>query len=315
MLTIDIGSRNIKIVYADPTPKNVSVKSQILLETPENAVSNGLVTDFDSVVEAIRETLEEYEVKEKRASVVITSPEIIIREIKLPKTDPKNIDMIVYNEVESFLGEDNYKVEYFLQTQEDGVIRAYTFGIPTRVSESYRKMLLQIGLVPVALDVGPNTIRKLVSWGNLIKQSGEQRMDVIADIGYNFINFNIFEKKTLVYSRCVRIDADEAVKMHVDSLQERTKRELEQDANFATYLGAVGDEIQRILQFLISSDFRVKETKLFICGGAANFAGMPDLLHDYLNAGVHLMESRRSPTFRDESLKEFINALGAQVRL
>ncbi len=315
MLTIDIGSRNIKIIYADPSPKNVALKSQILLETPENAVSNGLVVDFDSVVEAIRDTLEEYEVKEKRASVVITSPEIVIREIKLPKTDPKNIDMIVYNEVESFLGDDNYKVEYFLQTQEDGVNRAYTFGLPTRVSESYRKMLLQIGLVPVALDVGPNVIRKLVSWGNLIKQSGEQRMDVIADIGYNFISFNIFEKKILVYSRCVKIEVDEAVKKHVDTLQDKMKRELEQDADFTAYLGAVGDEIQRILQFLISSDFRVKETKLFICGGAANFAGMTELLHDYLNADVHLIESRRSPTFRDESLKEFINALGAQVRL
>ena len=315
MLTIDIGSKNIKIIYAEPSPKNVSVKSQILLETPENAVVNGLVADFDSIVEAIRDTLEEYEVREKRASIVINSPEIIIREIKLPKTNPKNLDMIVYNEVESFLRDDNYKVEYFLQYQEDGIVRAYTFGIPTRISESYKKMLLQIGLTPVALDVGANAIRKLVSWGNMIKQPGDQRMDVIADIGYNFINFNIFEKKLLVYSRCVRIDADDSIKKHVDTLRDKTKRELELDVDFTTYLSAVGDEIQRVLQFLISSDFRVKETKLYICGGTANFDGIRELLHDYLSTDVHLVESRRSPAFRDESLKEFINALGAQIRL
>jgi Tfp pilus assembly PilM family ATPase len=217
--------------------------------------------------------------------------------------------------MDTFLKDDNYSVQYFLQYQEDGVIKAYTFAVPTRVVEAYKKMLLAAGLVPVALDIGANSIRKLVSWGNLLKQKDEQRMDVIADIGYNFINFNIFERKTLVYSRCVRLDMDEGIKRHVDTLRRCSRTELELDVDFTAYLSMVGDEIQKVMQFLISSDFREREAKLFLCGGAANFSGVADLLREYLNKDVNLIESRRSPNFKSESLKEFICALGAQVRL
>jgi type IV pilus assembly protein PilM len=279
LLTIDIGSRNIKIINGGVAPKNISVRNQILLDTPENAVANGFVVDFERIVDVIHGALEENNIREKKASCVITSPDVIIREIKLPKTNSKNLDMIVSNEMESFLADDNYSVQYFLQNQEDGVIKAYTFAAPTRVVEAYKKMLLTAGLIPVALDIGANSIRKLVSWGNLLKQQKEeQRMDIVADIGYSFINFNIFERKTLVYSRCVRLEIDEEIKKHVDTLRESSRTELELDVDFTSYLSKVGDEIQKVMQFLISSDFREREAKLFLCGGAANFSGVADLL-------------------------------------
>lgn len=314
MLTIDVGSRNIKIINGGVGTKSISVKSQILLSTPVNTVMNGFVVDFERIVDVIHRALEENNIKEKKAACVITSPDIIIREIKLPKTNSKNLDIIVSNEMETFLKDDHYSVEYFLQYQEDGVIKAYTFAVPARVVEAYKKMLLTAGLIPVALDIGANSMRKLVSWGNLLKQKDE-RMDVIADIGYNFINFNIFEKKTLVYSRCVRLDIDEEMKKHVDTLRQCSKTELELDVDFTAYLSMVGDEIQKVMQFLLSSDFRERQAKLFLCGGTANFSGVADLLHEYLNMDVNLIESRRSPNFKTESLKEFICALGAQVRL
>jgi type IV pilus assembly protein PilM len=316
LLTIDVGSRNIKIINGGVAPKNISVRNQILLDTPENAVANGFVVDFERIVDVIHGALEENNIREKKASCVITSPDVIIREIKLPKTNSKNLDIIVSNEMESFLADDNYSVQYFLQNQEDGVIKAYTFAAPTRVVEAYKKMLLTAGLIPVALDIGANSIRKLVSWGNLLKQQKEeQRMDIVADIGYSFINFNIFERKTLVYSRCVRLEIDEEIKKHVDTLRESSRTELELDVDFTSYLSKVGDEIQKVMQFLISSDFREREAKLFLCGGAANFSGVADLLREYLNKDAYLIESRRSPNFKSESLKEFICALGAQIRL
>jgi type IV pilus assembly protein PilM len=291
------------------------VKKQILLDTPENAVTNGLLGDHEAVAKAIREALEKNRVRDKKASVVITSSDIVIREIKLPKTSKKNIDMIVSNEMETFMGDDDYSVEYFMQNQEDGALRSYAFALPSSVVETYKKMLLSAGLVPVALDIATNSMRKLVAWGNLLAAEKEPRLDVLVDIGYHFINFNIFERKNLLYSRCVKIGVDEEAKNHVDTLRGLSRPKLEKDVAFTGYLSEVGDEIQKIIQFLISSDFRMDDLKVFLCGGAANFDGITGMLGEYMNMDVFLIESRRSPNFKDESLKEFLNALGAQIRL
>jgi Tfp pilus assembly PilM family ATPase len=206
-------------------------------------------------------------------------------------------------------------VEYFMQDQEDGALRSYAVALPSQVADVYKKMLASAGLIPVALDIATNSVRKLVAWGNLLIAEGNQRLDILVDIGYHFINFNIFKKKNLLYSRCVKIDVNDDVKKHVDTLRGVSRSDLERNVDYTAYLAVVGDEIQKIIQFLISSDFRVNNLKVFLCGGAANFDGITGMLGEYMNMEIFLIESRRSPIFKDESLKEFLNALGAQIRL
>jgi len=291
------------------------MKQQILLDTPENAVVNGLVVNPEAVAAVLKTALEQNKIRDKKAAAVITSSDIVIREIKLPKTNKKNADLIVANEMESFLGEEDYAVEYFMQDQEDGAVRSYAFALPVPVVDVYRKMLTGAGLIPVALDIATNSVRKLVAWGNLLVAEEDKRLDILADMGYHFLNFNIFEKKNLLYSRCVKIGADDENKKYVDTLRSLPKAELERDVDFTSYLTSIGDEIQKVIQFLISSDFRMDDLKIFLCGGGANYDGVTELLGEYMNMDIYRIESRRSPNFKDESLKEFLNALGAQIRL
>lgn len=291
------------------------MKKQVLLDTPEGSVINGLVVQPDEVAALMKKALEENGIHDKKAVAVITSSDILIREIKLPKTNKKNIDMIVANEMESFLGGDDYAVDYFMQNQEDGALRSYAFALPSRVVDTYKNMLLAAGLIPVALDIATNSVRKLVAWGNLLIAEEDKRLDILVDIGHHFINFNIFEKKNLLYSRCVKIDIGDEAKKHVDTLRGAEKEKLESDVDFTSYLSVVGDEIQKIIQFLISSDFKMDDLKVFLCGGGANYDGINEMLGEYMNMAIFKIESRRSPNFKDESLKEFLNALGAQIRL
>jgi type IV pilus assembly protein PilM len=315
LLTIDVGSRNIKIVQGSVSTKNIWMKKQVLLDTPEDTVTNGLLVKPDEVAVLIKNALEENKIRDKKAVAVITSSDILIREIKLPKTNKKNIDMIVANEMESFLGGDEYEVDYFMQNQEEGALRSYAFALPSRVVETYKNMLLAAGLVPVALDIATNSVRKLVTWGNLLIAEEDKRLDILVDIGYHFINFNMFEKKNLLYSRCVKLTLSDAVKRYVDTLRDANKEKLQADTDFMVYVGAIGDEIQKIIQFLISSDYRMEDLKVFLCGGGANYDGITEMLGEYMNMDIFRIESRRSPNFKDESLKEFLNALGAQIRL
>ncbi len=306
LLSIDIGSRYIKLLYASISGKQVVVSNNILLQTPPGAVANGIVYDFDIISDVIGQEVSKQKWKGSKTAVVMTSPDIIVREIKLPKTSSKNIKNIVSNEMNSFLGGEKYAIEFFLQNQDKAVIKAHAFAMPMQLIEDYKKMLAKAQLFPAVLDISANCIRK-INMGLKYEQDSEVIV-VNVDIGYNLINFNLFYKNYLLYTRCIKIEIDNEFKPadieSVDEINDKNK-----------YLTHIGDEIQKILQFLASSEYRDKNTVISVCGGGANITDIDVWLSEYLNSEVVLTDNVKHNGIKGGNMKEFINALGAQIRL
>lgn len=306
MLSIDIGSKCIKLLYASISGKQVVVSNNILLQTPPEAVVSGIVCDFDVIADIIGQEVSKQKWKGSKTSIVITSPDIIVREIKLPKTSSKNIKSIVSNEMKSFLGDEKYAIEFFLQNQDKAAIKAHAFAMPLQLIEDYKKMIAKAQLFPAALDISANCVRK-INMGLKYEQDSEVIV-INVDLGYNLINFNLFYKNYLLYTRCIKIEINN------ESKPVSIECENEINAN-NTYLTYIGDEIQKILQFLASSEYRDKSTIISICGGGANIANIDAWLGDYLNSEVVLADNIKRSGIKGGNLKEFINALGAQIRL
>ncbi|NMC56381.1 MAG: pilus assembly protein PilM [Eubacteriaceae bacterium] len=305
MLSIDIGSKYIKLLYANISGKQIVVSDNILLQTPPDAVVNGLVSDFDIISEIIGQEVSKQKWKGAKTSVVITSPDIIVREIKLPKTNSKNIKTIVSNEMSSFFSGEKYAIEYFLQNQDKAVLKAHAFAMPLSLIEDYKKMLAKAQLFPSVLDISSNCIRK-INMGLKYEQDSEDII-VNVDLGYNLINFNLFYKNYLLYTRCIKMEIANETKLSAE-----IGSELKAENTYLTY---IGDEIQKILQFLASSEYRDKNTVISVCGGGANADGIDSWLKQYLNSEVVIADNMKHNGIKGGNMKEFINALGAQIRL
>lgn len=312
MLSIDIGSKKIKLVYANISSKQIIVSNFYMLETPSNSIQEGIVTDFDVIAEIIGQEVTKNRWRGSKTSVVITSPDIVVREIKLPKTSAKNIRNIVTNEMSSYLGNEEYAVEFFLQNQDKNTLKAHAFAMPSQVIENYKKMISKAYLSPVALDIGANCIRKL-NMGMKLAHDNDT-INVCVDIGYNFINFNIFSKTYLLYTRCIKIELDNSYKI-IESKPELQTEASEAENNNNVYLTYIGDEIQKILQFLASSEYKDKKIHVCLCGGGANYFEIDKWLAEYLNIDVIIMDDQEHPGIKGANLKEFANALGSQIRL
>jgi len=313
LLTIDIGSKYIKFVFATISSRQVIVSNYYTLPTPPDYTQDGIIADFDGTAEIIGQEVEKNKWRGSKTSIVLTSPDIVVREIKLPKTSVKNIRNIVTNEMSAYLGNEEYAVEFFLQNQDKNTLKAHAFAMPSQIIESYKRMLSQAYLSPVALDIGANCIRKL-NMGMKAAHDNEA-ITVCVDIGYNFINFNIFSKTYLLYTRCIKIELDSAYKLSIKKADEQEEASENNTNTDNVYLSYIGDEIQKILQFLASSEYKDKKITVSLCGGGANYHGIDKWLTEYLSIDVMMMDNQEHPGIKGANLKEFANALGAQIRL
>lgn len=301
MLSIDIGSRFLKIVQGNGD-KSLRTKKEILTEMPEGCVLYGIVTDFERVAKIIRTALAEEKITEKKAVVTLSSPDIIVKELALPKLKQKETERILANELDEYLSEERYAIDYFTyQNGED--TKALVFGVDKHVVDQYKGMLANAGLTPVALDIHANAVRKLVGAADVIPHS-ETEVCIITDIGADLFNFHFFVGGELTYTRCMNIDLDIYAKANIAGMRGKKAAELQDDVNYNTYVSLIGDAVQQMLQFKAAGEYKSLGVRIYLTGGGARFDGIAAALGEYLNREIDVLNT-----------KILINALGAQIRV
>ncbi|BDF57933.1 pilus assembly protein PilM [Christensenellaceae bacterium] len=301
MLSIDIGSKFLKIIQGNGD-RSIKTKKEVLSEMPENCVHNGVVTDFEQVAKTIQNVLAEERITDKKAVVTMSSPDIVVRELTLPKTTPKNTRQMVESELEDFLAGERYAIDYLTRADAEHT-RVLVFGIDQKLADGYKAMLVSAGLTPVALDVHANAVRKLACVAEVVPNT-DHEVSIVTDIGFDLINFHFFIGGELTFTRCAVIGMDAYAKENIGQMYGRSAEELKDDVNFNTYVASLGDEIQKMLQFAATGEYKSLETRIYLAGGGARFEGLAELLGEYLSRGVTALNT-----------KILLNALGAQIRV
>jgi type IV pilus assembly protein PilM len=70
-VSIDIGSKTIKIVEGTSDKKNLSVKRAVKVNTPLNAIQEGYIKDYESIRNILRQTLTQTESKQKMQYLIL----------------------------------------------------------------------------------------------------------------------------------------------------------------------------------------------------------------------------------------------------
>lgn len=269
---------------------------------PEGCVSLGVVTDFARTAQTIRTVLAEEKITDKKAVVTLSSPDIIVKELSLPQTSAKDVERIVANELEEYLSEERYAIDYFTYPGGER-LKALVIGIDKHIVDGYKEMLKNAGLTPVAMDIHANAVRKLVSTADVIDHS-DTEVNIITDIGFDLLNFHFFVGGQLTYTRSMAIDLDVYAKASIAGLCGKKAEELKDDVNFSTYVSLIGDAVQQMLQFKATGEHKALGVKISLAGGGARFDGIDAALKEYLNREVNVLNT-----------KILINALGAQIRV
>jgi type IV pilus assembly protein PilM len=350
VLSIDIGNKNTKIVVGKHQKNSVLVEKAMVIDTPLNSYRDGNILDINSLKTAISNVLESEKIKAKKTICTVQSTSIITREIVLPiAKKEEEMKTMVQFEIEQYLPImfDDYVVEYKVLEEfiEDNIKkgRITVVALPKTIVEAYLKLLEELNLKPVALDMNSNAISKLYESKakiNLENSSYDKTVAVI-DIGHNYLNLNIISNGIAQFSRIIPVGSNDIdiniANMFNLSIEEAQKRKIEDstldtlEANKNNLIssqilndalkGSVDNwiqEINRIFQYYINRNRENKIEEIYLHGGGCKIKGLPEYFKERLNIPTFKIENisniKLNKALKDIEIDKYLNCIGSIIR-
>lgn len=320
VLSIDIGTSDIKVVVGKQLKKAILVEKLYRIPTPANSYQDGELVMIEKIEEALRQLLVTEKIRVKRAICTISSSSIITREIVVPSAEPKELKNLILFEIQQYLPiiiEDHlieFKVieEFFDETVKK--VRILAAIMSKKMSIDYLKLLMNLKLRPVALDIHDNGISKMLD-GKINFNDERSSLDktvAVIDLGHSHINLIIIDRGVQKFNRIIsrggkdiNINIANSFNLTVNEAEGKkiehvNLENLESDlssydminelirSNIETWI----EEIQRIFRYYTSRNMGNKIDEIYIYGGSSKIKGIVQFFNTMLNI----------PTFRVEEI-------------
>ena len=211
---VDIGSRFIKIVQAEPgrTPGSWQVVKAAVGPTPPDSVREGIVVDQPAVAAALRALMSGEGIEANSAVAAISGASVIVRHIKLPRMAESVLRKSIRFEAAKHISSsvDDSMIEFEITGAvpgEDDKMSVMLVAAPNDMVESRLLTLAQAGLEPVALDIEAFALqRALVDLSPT--RPGEGTTLALLDIGATTTDVNIVTNGLFALTRNIPIAGD-----------------------------------------------------------------------------------------------------------
>lgn len=344
--SIDLGSKNIKIIQGSRKGKNVYIEKAISIPTPPASFNEGNVTNAEAIAESLKSAFEKNGIKPGRIIFTSSSASVILRKISIPGADKKDMETMVNFELNQYLHIDseNYIIKYVENgiTEEEGVKKQKLMVAvyPKIMMQGYKKVLSILGKKPYILDMNSNCIYKLFRNDCLINGENYTADSTVAviDIGYYYVDINIISKGLSDFDRIIPlgdrlINTAAARDLEVsEAYVERMKIEdyhLYSDENMdnahmildnavRTNLENLSGEIRRVFQYYKNSKPGNVIHRVYIHGGGAGLKGIDIYMQDALSLPVMEVENMScidASKLEEVDISQYLNAAGALIRL
>lgn len=343
LLSIDIGTKNIKLVTGFEKKNMVNIENMIISPLPPNSFEDGEILSIEELKKTIKKALEENKVRAKKCIITLQSTSVITREIVLPSTKQEDLKAMVKMEIEEYLpiAINEHIVEYKIleEFEENDVkkLRILVAVLAKKFVEAYLKLIKDMKMTPVALDIQANSISKLFDSSLYIndeKYSLDETVAVI-DLGNSYINVKIIEKGTLCFNRIIpqggkdidmaiansyNLSIDEAEKRKIEAV--KLSDDIDGDIILNELVKADIDswilEIQRIFRYYTSRSGTNRIDKVYLYGGNSNIKDIYLYMSKNLNIPTCKIESISNVKIDKNSqitnLDKHLNSIAAIIR-
>lgn len=346
LVTLDIGTKNIKVLIGKYQKNKVYIDRAIMVDTPLHTIEDGTIVDKLRLSDELRNILGINSVKTKETNCTTNSTSIINRELIIPKAEDSELETMVKFEVQQYLPiiMDDYIIQHkVLETIEDEnlveKLRVLVVVYPKHMAEGYLDMLKEADLKPNVLDVNFNAINRLFVDGVEVNGEKYDINDTIAviDMGAENLSINIFSNGQMDFSRMTTsggssidkhiarehdttlAEAEKIKKQYCDLLDENNIENLEGlNSIVKEEVNSWIEEINRIIQFYRNKKLGNRVAKIFIYGGSSRLNGIEKYMMRTLNIPVIKIRTMSNIVLGkdvDKDQLDFcLNAIGAIIR-
>jgi type IV pilus assembly protein PilM len=293
---IDIGSSAIKLAELNVTKDGASLENFAVIPSPQQAITNGEITDTLLVSDSIRSAFKENGFKNKTACVGLAGTAVILKKISIPKVDPKKLKEQVQYEAAQYLPFDinqvtlEHHVLSFTSSPEN--LDILVVAAQNEYILSYINSITQAGLKCGILDVNS------LALANIFELNYGKTPEPVAvfNFGSNITNFLVLFQGEVIFSRDIPVggfhftneisknmgitfEEAEALKISQTNNQE-VPEETRTFMNIA--LDYVTEEIRNSIDFYTATAQGHVISKAYHTGGASLTVGLIDHLVDVL---------------------------------
>lgn len=198
VISIEIGSRRIKLCEMDYKVAKPKVYKAVMLDTPQGSIEDGYIVDHQSLGNIIRRALAENAIKTKDVIFSINSTKIANREVVIPFVKDTLIQGIVESGAQDYFPVNvdeytfTYKILEKIKNGEEKGIKLLLLAAPDQIVQSYYAFAKGLGLNVEAIDYVGNSsfqiMKKEVGSGyNVIVQINDENTMISIVKGMNLL--------------------------------------------------------------------------------------------------------------------------------
>lgn len=321
IISVEFCPSEIRVVEGKYNRKNIAVNKCFTIPVPSGVYEDGVIKDMDGIFQLLQSEFSLRNISRCEVYGVINSTNIIIREIRIPKVDEKQVASILNYQLDEYfpVNQEEYVVQYIPlnAVNEEGVekLNVMLIGVPRYMVETHLNLLQNLGLKPVVLDYAGNAISKLISFSDGINGIYDNDITIACvDLEQEGTALNITDNGMMSLSRVVNVGINPAVNTEYSDTFDYSD---DQDAAVATALKsdltAVLNGIDMVFRYYSSRESHKDIELVLIYGSYSNIDGIEDLMSSYLDKPCVKLNVLDKVKFYGDIAK-YANAIGALIR-
>jgi len=287
-LGIDVGSHTIKLAEFSGSGSSRSLRRLGRALLPPGVIVDGSIKDHDAVESVLRNLISNCQPKVKRVSTSISGYSVIVKRIRVPYQNEKEIEENLLIEAEKYVPfeiDDVYIDFSMLKKAEEDSEGSDVFLVAAKkeIVDAYAGLLEAIGLTPAVIDVDAFTLVNAfeMAFGDVSEPA------VLIDIGASKTNLNVIRNGMPVFARDMAIGGEQLT----EAIREATGLSRE-DAEAAKISGTKDPVLlEEIRQVVVDmTDLWLEEIKKAINFFKANAKPDEFPVHVFLSGGCALLK-------------------------
>lgn len=200
MICIYISDEKIKLIEGDARGNRIIVQRFYDISTKAGSLESGAIKDTVVFTQALQDCMQATNMKAGKACYVLDNSRIVFREMIVPDVPDAKLKKVIQSELFSESKSQNTTLDYivlekFKDEKKISKLRIMVTYINNEIIDNLSVSAVELGLTPVALDIAPNTMSKLIS---LYNSNGADRKllsktFVLLDFKDTFISIYVFD--------------------------------------------------------------------------------------------------------------------------
>jgi len=340
MIGLDIGSSTVKAVEIEMKGRGggFELTHMGVAKLPSEAIVQGAFLNSGAIANAIREAIDNGNIKTKHAASAVCGHSVIVKKVSLPVMSRAELDEQIRWEAEQYIPFDVNEVNLDFQILDskgtEGQMDVLLVAAKKDLIDDYVQVITEAGLIPAVIDVAAFAVENAYEANY---EANPAEAVALVNIGAQVVNINIVLDGAPAFTRdittagnqyteeiqkALTVSFDEAERLKLGGKSSEDSKEVvpqEVEQAMQNVSETVIGEISRSLDFFAATTSDSRIEKVYLSGGSSRVTGFENAFHERTGLKVELLNplSQMAPNskFDPELLNELAPSLCVSVGL